>query len=44
MSTVTSAAQIRISRTSPAYWRITFDIPPGATENELGAYLGRIGD
>ena len=28
MSTVTSAAQIRISRTSPAYWRITFDNPP----------------
>ncbi len=28
MSTVTSAAQIRISRTSPACWRITFDNPP----------------
>src|SRR3954447_20241226 len=28
MSTVTSAAQIRINRTSPAYWRITFDNPP----------------
>ena len=28
MSTVTSAAQIRISRTSPAYWRIMFDNPP----------------
>src|SRR4051812_42455653 len=28
MSTVTSAAQIRISRTSSAYWRITFDNPP----------------
>src|SRR3954452_9022292 len=28
MSTVTSAAQIRIIRTSPAYWRITFDNPP----------------
>ena len=28
MSTVASAAQIRISRTSPEYWRITFDNPP----------------
>jgi enoyl-CoA hydratase/carnithine racemase len=28
MSTVTSAAQIRVSRTSPACWRITFDNPP----------------
>jgi enoyl-CoA hydratase/carnithine racemase len=28
VSTVTSAAQIKLSRTSPACWRITFDNPP----------------
>ena len=28
MTKITKTAQIRLSRSSPAYWRITFDNPP----------------
>ena len=28
MSTTAKTAQIRLTRMSPAYWRITFDNPP----------------